>query len=257
MSHGEGSSERWLVSYADFITLLMVLFVVLYSMGQVDVAKYKRLAESMRAVFEGGSPDQLIDPGINNGSGTGEPSPIVIPGIPKQAVDEVEVAGQLTDMLSAAKLGGSVSVQNNIEGVLISLSEKLLFTPGTAEMHPEAYPILDVIAEMLKPIDNEVRVIGHTDDQPPVDESFKDNWQLSAARAIKVVDYLVSKGVAPERLTVVGKGSYAPVFPNDTTEHRALNSRADIVVIYEVKNDVIDINNTGAQNEEKTSQGGQ
>jgi chemotaxis protein MotB len=245
MSHGggDGGGERWLVSYADFITLLMVLFVVLYSMGQVDVEKYKRLAESMRAVFSGGAA-KLIDPGLNQGGSTGDPAPIVIPGIPRQSFDEVEVAGQLTDMLASANLGGAVSVQNNIEGVLISLSEKLLFIPGTAELQAEAYPVLDVIAEMLRPLDNDIRVIGHTDDQPPTDPRYLTNWELSTARAVNVVNYLIGKGIAPQRMTAVGRGEYQPVFANDTSEHRALNSRADIVVIYEVKTDVISLPET-------------
>jgi chemotaxis protein MotB len=123
--------------------------------------------------------------------------------------------------------------------VLISLSEKLLFTSGRADLIPEAYPILDKIIEMLKPIPNDVRIIGHTDDSTPKDPRFLTNWDLSYGRAMVIVTYLEQKGIAPTRLIPTGRGSYQPVFPNDSKEHRALNSRADIVVVYYQEVDVI------------------
>jgi chemotaxis protein MotB len=242
-AHG-GGSERWLVSYADFITLLMVLFVVLYSMGQVDIERYKQLASSLRAAFSGG-PTRIVDPGIDQTGGAKEDTtaaPIVIPGIPQVPVDSVEVAGQLTDLLAAANLGGSVSVQNNIEGVLISLSEKLVFEPGTAVLQSDAYEVLDTIAKMILPLENEIRIIGHTDDTLPTDPAFQNNWELSLARAMIISDYFEVHGVNPQRLMVSGRGQYKPVFPNDTAEHRALNSRAEIIVVYSVTSDVINLN---------------
>jgi chemotaxis protein MotB len=176
--HGGGGSERWLVSYADFITLLMVLFVVLYSMGQTDVQRYKQLADGLRAAFSGG-PIRIVDPGIDQAGGVDNDAaaaPIVIPGIPQSPVNSMEVAGELTDLLSSVDLGGSVSVQNNIEGVLISLSEKLVFAPGTAALQPEAYPVLDTIVGMVQTIENDIRVIGYTDDSTPIDPKYSNNW---------------------------------------------------------------------------------
>ena len=197
MAHGGGegggeNSERWLVSYADFITLLMVLFVVLYSMGQVDVQKYKQLAESMRAAFSIGGSTKVIDVTINTNAGTvedGQPKPIVVPGIPEAPPKSEEVAGQLTQMLTGSGLGNQVSVQTNVEGVLISLSEKLVFEPGTTNMPVEAYPVLDTIADMLSKIDNQIRLVGHTDDTAP-QAPYKNNMELSVARAMVIGDYL-------------------------------------------------------------------
>lgn len=244
-AHGGGGSERWLVSYADFITLLMVLFVVLYSMGQVDVAKYKALASGLKVAFSGG-PVKVVDAGINAGGGgkEQEAAPIIIPGIPQQSVNSTEVAGELTSMLNQAHLGGSVSVQNNIEGVLISLGEKLLFRPGTAELNPEAYPILDTIIHMLLPTENEIRVTGHTDNTPPSDPHYPTNLELSVGRAVVIADYFIQAGIQPQRITVAGRGEYKPIFPNDTAEHRALNSRAEIVIVYAVASDMLKLNTT-------------
>lgn len=256
MAHGGGgeggeNSERWLVSYSDFITLLMVLFVVLYSMGKTDVEKYKRLAESMRAAFSmGGGAVQIVDAQINSSGGSstdGTSKPIVVPGIPESPPQSEEVAGQLTQMLSQSNLGSEVSVQSNIEGVLISLSEKLVFQPGLAEISPEAIPVLDTIAKMLAPISNQVRLVGHTDNTPSADPRYPDNWQLSTARAKYVADYLINAGIDPKRITISGRGEYDPIFPNDSDAHRSLNGRVDIVIVYDVENSLIQSNSITGQ----------
>lgn len=244
MSHGggEGGGDRWLVSYADFITLLMVLFVVLYSMGQVDVEKYKMLAENLRAAFAGGGPVKVVSPQISSGGGNskdGSPNPIVVPGIPNKPPVSEEVAGNLASMLAAANLGSEVSVQTSIDGVLISLSEKLLFPEGSADLQNSAYPVLDTIIGMLKTTENQVKIVGHTDNQFPANSQYSNNWELSLARAMMIGDYMINSGISPNRLIITGRGEYDPIFPNDTPEHRALNSRADIVVVYQVDSSVI------------------
>lgn len=249
MAHGGGgeggeNSERWLVSYADFITLLMVMFVVFYSMGQTDIAKLKALAESMREAFTiGGGPVQIVDANINSSSGAledGESKPIVVPGIPESPPQSEEVAGRLTQMLSQTGLGNEVSVQTNIEGVLISLSQKLVFQPGTAELSPEALPVLQTISEMVVTIPNQIRLVGHTDDTPPSDPRYSNNWELSFARAQFVASYLLQAGVNPGRITISGRGEYDPIFANDTQEHRSLNGRVDIIIIYEIENSIFE-----------------
>jgi len=243
--HEEGHDERWLVSYADFITLLMVLFVILYSMGQVSVEKYKRLADSMRTAFTLGGAEQVIDSQINQSGGTvedGSSKPIVIPGIPEGPSQSEEVAGQLTQMLSSQNLGNEVSVQTNIEGVLISLSERLIFKESETELPAESLQVLDTIVGMLRPIDNKIRLIGHTNNTPSTNPNYPTNWELSLARATSVAKYLMNAGIAPERLIIAGQGEYAPVFPNDTEEHKALNARVEIVIIYRVDSDLISIN---------------
>ena len=243
--HEEGHDERWLVSYADFITLLMVLFVILYSMGQVNAEKYKRLAESMRVAFTLGGPAKIVDSQINQAGGNSEDGtskPIVIPGIPEGPTQSEEVAGQLTQMLSSQNLGNQVSVQTNIEGVLISLSEHLIFKNDQTELPPESMQVLDTIVEMLRPIDNKVRLVGHTNNTPPTNPAYPTNWELSLARATSVAKYLINAGIAPERLIISGQGEYAPVFPNDTEQHKEMNARVEIIIIYKVDSNIIDIN---------------
>jgi chemotaxis protein MotB len=127
-SHG-GGNDRWLVSYSDFITLLMVLFVVLYSMGQIDVKRYKALAQNLKAAFTvGGAPPKVVDPNIDQSGGlslNAAAQPIQVEGLPVLSSVGSEVAGKLTDLLKENGLSSEVSVQNNVEGVLISLSQKL------------------------------------------------------------------------------------------------------------------------------------
>jgi chemotaxis protein MotB len=254
MAHGgkeheeEHHDERWLVSYADFITLLMVLFVILYSMGQVNVEKYKRLATSMRVAFTLGGAAQVVDSQINQAGGTSEEGtskPIVIPGIPEGPTQSEEVAGQLTQMLSSKNLGNQVSVQTNIEGVLISLSERLIFKEGQTELPAESLPVLDTIAGMLRSTDNMIRLIGHTNNTPSSNPNYPTNWELSLARATSVAKYLINSGIAPGRLIVSGQSEYAPIFPNDTEQHKDLNARVDIIIIYKIESNVININPPG------------
>jgi chemotaxis protein MotB len=244
MSHG-GGGDRWLVSYADFITLLMVLFVVLYSMGQIDVQRYKALAQNLKAAFTiGGAPPRVVDPQIDQTgglSGQAVAQPISIEGLPMTSAISNEVAGKLTDLLDENGLSSEVSIQNNVEGILISLSQNLTFVEGRAELQPSAYPVLETIATMLLSVDNEIRVIGHTDNTPPLDPRYPDNWSLSMARSNEIVRFFQAKGVIPDRLVSSGRGEYQPIFPNDTPEHRSLNSRAEIIVVYPVGSDAIQL----------------
>lgn len=253
MSHGGGGEDggdpnRWLVSYADFITLLMVLFVIMWAMGRTDIEKYKQLADALQAAFSvgggGGGASRAIDSGLNEGGGGGNasegvPDPIVIPGIPKKPPASVDIAAQISDLLSAHDLEGGISVNTKVNGTLISLSEKLVFTPGTTELQQDAYSVLDTIVEMLMSVDNAVRIVGHTDDSSPIDPQYNSNWDLAFARAQVISDYLIQAGISPSRIMIAGRGEYEPIFPNDSDEHRLLNSRVDIVILYEIESNII------------------
>ena len=233
--HGGGGDERWLVSYADFITLLMVFFVIMYSIAQVDKRKYQVVAESLRRAF-GGEPEAVVSPDINqSGVGASEsaPSPVNIDSFPPRPPDTLDVVTDIGAVLAGSGLSGEVAVNNNAEGVLISISEQLLFQPGSADIQPSAKAVLDQLAAMLKNIPNDVRIVAHTDPVAPVNPRFPTNWDLSTARAVNIVRYFVEYGgIEPARLTAAGQAEYHPIFPNDTPEHMAFNRRADIVIVY-------------------------
>jgi chemotaxis protein MotB len=238
--HGGGDSGRWLISYADLITLMMALFLVLYTMGQTDVQRYKELAEAFRKALNGGGLASIVDPGINKTNAPGKtdsaPDPVGDQGFPQRPSDTLDVASNLTSLLNQSNLASSISVQNNVEGVLLSLSENLLFQPGEAELQSSAYPLLDKIATMLAKIENDVRVTAYTDANPPADAGrYPTNWELSSARAAAIVRYLSAHGVNPKRLWAAGRSEYHLLFAGDTPEQQAYNRRAEIAVIYTVE----------------------
>ena len=246
-SHG-GGNDRWLVSYSDFITLLMVLFVVLYSMGQTDLRKYKELSEAFATAFGGGQ-TRVVDPSISNMGTSSEDmtaAPIIVPGLPMVSNNsQSQVANDISDMLVQSGLTSDVSIQNNVEGLLISLSEELIFVPGSADLlNPDAYDVLDKIIVMVKPLDNEIKVVGHTDNNAPIDPRYADNMQLSLDRAYTITNYFQQKGIDPTRIIASGRGEFQPIFPNDTEEHRSLNGRAEIVIIYTQDVDMINLDIT-------------
>jgi chemotaxis protein MotB len=117
-----------------------------------------------------------------------------------------------------------------------------VFQDGQSELPQEAYPVLDTIINMLRPIDNRVRLVGHTSNTPSSSSYYPTNWELSLARAMSVARYLINAGLVPERFIVSGQGEYAPLFPNDSDEHKALNARVEIIIVYPVESNIITTN---------------
>lgn len=248
MSGHGGGSERWLVSYSDFITVLMALFIILFAMGNIDIQKYKALAESLKAALGGGGgPVTVVNPGITSegglspGSENSVPSPITIPGIPSRPLTAEDVAVQLSTTLTGANLGSAVSVQNNIEGTFLALSEEVTFEPGTATLTATGTRALNRIIPIIKPMNNQIRVVGHSDNAAPTDERYRDSWALSMGRALAVVEYMQKAGIPGYRLIASGRGQYEPLFPNDTPQHRSMNSRVEIIIVYKVEQDVLNL----------------
>ncbi|HRE26680.1 MAG TPA: OmpA family protein, partial [Anaerolineales bacterium] len=157
-------------------------------------------------------------------------------GFPPRTSDTMDVASDLTGLLEASGFGNSVSVQNNIEGVMLSLSENLLFEPSSADLSASASTVLDKIAVMLAPVANSIRVTAYTDDTPPTDPRYSTNWELSSARATAIVRYLAANGVNPEQLSATGRGEYDPIF----------NRRAEIAVIYTIESNNVVLQPEGA-----------
>jgi chemotaxis protein MotB len=244
------NEERWLLTYSDMITLLMVFFVVMFSMANTDLKKFAQVAESMSVAFHvvniGIKPGAAIV-GKTKGGNSQHPSPNFFETLSPRQREFVSVTSELTAFASQANLKGDISVNMNMEGVIISLSNGLIFEPGSAELKPESRETLHKIAEVLRTIDNPVRIEGHTDNLPTDDPRYPTNWELSVARSVSIVRYLVEQeGIAPERLLAAGHAEFAPIVQNDTRSNRTLNRRADIIIIYPNESRLVSIKNTPA-----------
>jgi chemotaxis protein MotB len=221
--------ERWLLTYSDLITLLMIFFVVLYSASTVNETKYKQLATSMGAVFTGGS--TVLGSEENSGSSSdnaGELKPLV-------QTEEEKLQGienQINDIVKDLQLEGSVSTSIEERGLIISFTDSVFFDSGKADIKDELKPKLISVSKILNKIDNYVRVEGHTDNIPINNSDFHSNWQLSSVRASNVVEFLINYGeISPNRLSAVGYGEYRSIADNNTEEGRAKNRRVDILIL--------------------------
>jgi chemotaxis protein MotB len=212
--HAEEPRDRWLISYADLMTLLLALFIVLYA-----AADHKRASKIASAI---------ADEFGKSGSGPATGGKGVLPGTDSLMPSK---AGIEKAFLMNQKLKDRARVTDNERGLVVSLTEAGFFPPADASIRPDALPLLDDIADALRQSDAQVRVEGHTDSLRISTSRFPSNWELSAARAASVVAYLSQHGVASSRLSVAGFADERPVADNSTPEGRAQNRRVDIVVM--------------------------
>ncbi|MBS6501763.1 MAG: OmpA family protein [Clostridium sp.] len=221
--------ERWLLTYSDLITLLMIFFVVLYSASSVNESKYKQLATSMGDVFTGGS--SVLGSAENSGSSSDEPGELK----PLVQTEEEKLRGiesQVNDIVKDLELEGSVTTSIEERGLIISFTDSVFFDSAKADIKEELKPKLISVSNILNKIDNYVRVEGHTDNLPISTSDYHSNWQLSSVRASNVVEFLISYGsISPSRLSAVGYSEYRPVADNATEEGRAKNRRVDILIL--------------------------
>lgn len=224
-SHEEHeNSERWLLTYADLITLLLAFFIVMYSMSKVDAKKFGAVSTALHKILSGGG---LL---LKGDLGT-----VVAPTqsyVPSESIDLKIVMGKMEEDLKSAALSGKLRIKQDARGVVLSLSDKVLFESGKAEIQPGARAILDTLATLLAKYPNEVRVEGHTDNVPMHSERFASNWELSSARATAVIRYLVeSHRMSPAQLSAAGYAEYRPEVANDSPEGQARNRRVDFVIL--------------------------
>jgi len=242
--HEHVNHERWLVSYADFITLLFAFFVVLYSSSQVDKRKMMQVAAAIQGGFQqmgvfsvstGPDAQAKAAPAPN----PGPPSfPRVIndlapPGAhPKGDVPLSQIRNQLETALSEEIAKHQVEMRLAPDGLVVSLREVGFFKSGDAQPLPGAEKVLTHVADVLGKAGFQIRVEGHTDDIPINNSHYHSNWELSTARATQVVLMMVKQcGFQPERISVAGYAQYHPVAVNTTEEGRRRNRRIDLVVI--------------------------
>jgi len=235
--------ERWLVSYADFITLLFAFFVVLYASSKADQKKQQQVAQAIDSAFHALAlfPDATrnrVD--LKNVSAIsreqGSPVNIVMSEDalrPAQVKEDLaNIQKQLEKMLSSQIADHTVSIQMGKDGLVISLREAGFFNSGSATPQPATTPVLRAIAGVLGKTPYDVRVEGHTDNVSIHNEEFDSNWELSSARATRIARIFVdTHNIPPERLSAAGYAEYHPVATNDTTAGRAENRRVDLVIM--------------------------
>lgn len=256
------SHERWLVSYADFVTLLFAFFTTMYAISTVDAQKMGRMVLSMRASFDNSVfPTGSNSLSLSTGQGAGS-------ALSRDLVEHVETPrekalkeytfGNLKDLkanfvsnglvqgetlalgrlkegvdalVKGQGIGRKVRTRLETRGLVISLDGSF-FDSGSDQLRPEGYELLNALAPAILNLGSNVRIEGHTDNVPIHTGRFPSNWELSTARATSVVSYLVKQfGFTPEKLSAAGYGEYIPVESNDTPEGRARNRRVDIVVL--------------------------
>jgi chemotaxis protein MotB len=235
--------ERWLITYADMITLLMVLFIVLYSISQVDLAKFRRLKEGIAGGFGGPAAAGVFDGGAGpmEGGGGALDFGVLGPQIAEAFKSAEKVLEQkifvntqdeIAESLLADGLGETVLFRTEARGLVVTIvTDQVLFNVGEAELTPEGRDLLDHLAPSLAKLPNHLAVEGHTDNVP-ISGRYPSNWELSTARASAVLREMVSRhGIASERMQAAGYADQRPVATHDTVAGRASNRRVEIVVL--------------------------
>ena len=223
---GGGGSERWLLTYADMITLLMAFFIMMYSMSVLNQEKFKQAAESLRSQF--GPQNRKAPQG-----GAGLMPNVSSADSPPLEEDVQSLEDRLREYVQKNNLQDLIQTSHRDRALVISLaSDNLLFARGEADLRPPALAILGKVAGMLQGIPNAVAVEGHTCNLPISTERFPSNWELSAARACSVVRYLANdKSLDPKRLAATGYGDSRPIAPNDGEDGRVKNRRVNLVIL--------------------------
>ncbi len=245
----EHGRERWLVSYADFITLLFAFFVVLYSISSVNTGKFRVLSKSISTVFSedvtraapvdlgGGAPPStglldgapnvapLDDPDGDTAIAT-TPQPVAPPAVPVVGTPRARI----DEALAPFGQQGDVNVRESSDWLEIELGSEVLFASGSAALNPAALPMLDQLAVVIADMGYPARIEGFTDDVPLVGGPFGSNWGLSAARAASIAERLAAARVAPDKLAAVGYGEFRPVADNATAEGRRRNRRVVVAI---------------------------
>lgn len=229
--HAEENTERWLLTYSDLITLLMIFFVVMYSMSNISASKYKQVAESLKLSMGGGK-SVIGSDDTSSIKETVDPEEIQQTDTDDQEKKLSELKSQVDKYLQDSKMSESVSSSINERGLIVSMNDTLLFDTGKADIKPEFQQKLVEIGKILNQLGNYMRIEGHTDNIPISNSEYSSNWKLSCDRASNVTEFLIKNaGIQPEKLSAIGYGEYRPVGDNSTDEGKAKNRRVDIVIL--------------------------
>ena len=219
--------DRWLISYADFITLLMAFFVVLYAMSSVQEKKYSQLKQSVKLALGQSQPEVTPEP----------PAPPVqlsstsiAPPRDARAITLEQIAQDLEKKLGPLIASDTVKITRSTQGVSIEINASILFPMGEANLQPQSVGTLEQVSQALKEYDHPIHVAGHTDNIHINSKEFPSNWELSAARASRVVRLFEANGIARKQMMAIGYADTHPTAGNDTQEGRMQNRRVQITL---------------------------
>jgi len=214
---GGGGAPGWMVTYGDMMSLLLTFFVMLLSYSSTDIVKFKQAMGSLRGALGMLKSEQ----GVVN-------LPKLMIGT--RAEQQVETSSvRLRKLIKQEHLEEAIHVERTDKGLLIRISNMVLFDLGKAEIKPDVHSILDKLVSIIAQWEGPIRVEGHTDDLPIHTAQFPSNWELSTARAVKVLRILIEKGgVNPKNLSAVGYGEHHPIVPNINARNRSKNRRVEI-----------------------------
>lgn len=232
--HEEHISESWLVPYADILTLLLALFIILYASSSIDQEKYQAIMETFQSEFTG-----TKIPDNQEGLSTAPKPPDqqqVVPPKKEEKEDKIdagldELKQKLEKYINANKLNAVVSLEDTLRGVEVSIKDVVFFDSGSAQLKEQSFKTLNGIVGLINTVPNSISIEGHTDNQPISTSTFKSNWELSADRAASVLHYFDKKNVDPKRMQFTGYGEYQPLVPNNTVKNRQANRRVTIVIL--------------------------
>ncbi|MDH4099442.1 MAG: OmpA family protein [Nitrospirota bacterium] len=224
--HDSTGGLRWLLTYADMITLLLAFFIILYAISATNTQRFNEFATAVKQGFS-------IFPAEHYKTREGD-APVLQNRNPMETLDS-----DLSATLSKEISSGNIKISQGPEGITISVADSLLFEPEQAELSPAAEELLKKVAALLSPLTGEVVVEGHTDNIPVQTTRFPSNWELSSARAVNVVKNIINGGIAPGRLSAVGFGEFRPRVPNDPLKGAPENRRIDILIRNTVPKPVI------------------
>jgi chemotaxis protein MotB len=234
VSSGKSGHERWLLTYSDLITLLMIFFVVLYSLSSMNARKFQAMALSLSNAMGGGQ-SVMNDPGTSLAPGISGSSLVNEMEITKEMseISELErIRKELQEYIDQNGLNGKITVNMEERGVVLSFQDVVLFPLGSAVFMPEAGEMIVKIGQIIIETPQYLRVEGHTDNLPINTREFASNWELSVARSTSVVQELIHKlNFPPHRLSATGYGEFRPRALNDTAANRQKNRRVDIVIL--------------------------
>lgn len=239
--------DRWLVSYADFITLLFAFFVVMYALSSVSEGKYRVLSDSLGNAF-GSKVVERIPSAAQPLPRDLPPRRIIKPADPqgRQREQMRGIAQDILRVLDSLVRDGQVKVTQSNRGISVEINASVLFASGQAQLRTESGRALQQVARVLATTEQGIQVEGYTDNAPISTSQFPSNWELSAARASSVVRLFIDNGVAEPRLSAIGYGPNRPVTSNDTPEGRARNRRVTVMILAETPGKVVDIPLDGA-----------